>query len=62
MPNEKIKRAAKEKNVRLWRVAKMLKIQDSALSRKMREELPEEEATKILAIIDHLAQEKQEVV
>lgn len=62
MPNEKIKRAAKEKNVRLWKVAKMLNIQDSALSRKMREELPEEETARILAIIDQLAPEKQEAI
>lgn len=55
MPNEKIKRAAKDKNVRLWQVAKALKIQDSALSRKMREELSAEETAKILAIIDNLA-------
>ena len=62
MANETIKMAAKFKRIRLWMVAAELQIQDSALSRKLRQELPQEEKEKILAIIDRLAQEKQEEI
>lgn len=60
MANEIIKATAKRKSIRLWEVAESLEMQDSALSRKLRKELPQEEKEKILAIIDRLAQEKQE--
>ena len=57
MANEKVKAFAKEKKVYLWRVAERMGIQDSALSRKLRNELHEEEKQKILAIIEALAKE-----
>ena len=60
MANEIIKATAKRKSIRLWEVAESLEMQDSAFSRKLRKELPQEEKEKILAIIDRLAQEKQE--
>lgn len=60
MANEIIKANAKRKSIRLWEVAESLEMQDSAFSRKLRKELPQEEKEKILAIIDRLAQEKQE--
>ena len=54
MSKQEIKTRAKEKNVKLWEVAEALHMQDSALSRKLRHELPEAEKTKILAIIDEI--------
>lgn len=62
MANEIIKATAKRKSIRLWEVAESLEMQDSAFSRKLRKELPQEEKEKILAIIDRLAQEKQEEI
>lgn len=58
MTNIEIRCSAKENGVRLWEIAEALQIQDSALSRKLRKELPEEERTKILGIIAQLAEEK----
>lgn len=57
MKNEDIKRFAKQCGVRLWRVADSLGIQDSALSKKLRRELPAEEKEKIFSIIRELARE-----
>ena len=62
MANERIKRTCKNKKVKLWEVAEALGIQDSALSRKLRKELPEKETVNILHIIDQLAKGKAEVV
>ncbi len=58
MYNQEIRKAAKEKGVKLWEVAEALKIQESGLSRKLRHELPEEEKTKILALIDEIAERR----
>ena len=55
MANDKVKAFAKEKKVYLWRVAEYMGIQDSALSRKLRKELPPEEKQKILEAIESLA-------
>lgn len=60
--NANIRTAAKHNGVYLWEVAEALGIQDSALSRKLRKELPEKETVNILRIIDQLAKEKSEVV
>lgn len=57
MANETIKNYAKQNRVRLWEVAERLGIQDSALSRKLRKELPQEEKEKILTVIENLARE-----
>lgn len=62
MQNIEIRSSAKSKGVKMWRIAEELHIQDSALSRKLRHGLPQEEKEKILAIIDRLAQEKQEAI
>lgn len=56
--NNEIRRKAKEKGIKLWEVAEALKMQDSAFSRKLRHELPEEEKTKILALIDEIAERR----
>lgn len=57
MNNAEIRIFTKNSKVRLWQVAEVLGIQDSALSRKMRHELPPDEKQKILAIIEELAKE-----
>jgi len=48
--------AVKKSGVRFWRIAEELGIQDSALSRKLRKELPDEERDQILSIIRELSQ------
>ena len=60
--NMEIRNAAKKAGIRLWEVAAACGINDGNFSRKLRQELPQEEKEKILAIIDHLAQEKQEAI
>lgn len=56
MCNNDIKEYAKKHNVKLWRIANVLNINDGNLSRKLRFELPEEEKQKIYKIIDELAE------
>ena len=60
--NTEIRMAAKKCGIFLWEVAAACGINDGNFSRKLRKELPEEEKKNILAIIDRLAQEKQEVI
>ena len=55
--NVKIRRSAKEAGVRLWQVAEAIGMQDSAFSRKLRKELPQEEKDRIFKIIKELSQE-----
>ena len=61
MHNKEIRSAAKNAGVRLWEVAAAYGINDGNFSRKLRKELPQEEKDKILAIIDQLTKERQEV-
>ena len=61
MHNQEIRDAAKKSGIRLWQVAEIYGINDGNFSRKLRKELPQEEKQKILDIITHLAQNKQEV-
>lgn len=61
MHNKEIRVAAKNAGIRLWEVAEAYGINDNNFSRKLRKELPQEEKNKILAIIDKLAKERQEV-
>lgn len=56
LANLDVRGAAAGAGVRLWRVAAVLGISDSSLSRKLREELPAAEKEKILGIISDLAQ------
>lgn len=62
MHNKEIRSAAKNAGVRLWEVAAAYGINDGNFSRKLRQELPQGEKEKILAIINRLAQEKQEAI
>lgn len=61
MHNKEIRVAAKNAGIRLWEVAEAYGISDNNFSRKLRKELPQEEKDKIIAIIDKLAKERQEV-
>lgn len=56
MNNTDIRIAAKEANLHLWQVAEGLGICDSAFSRKLRHELPEDEKAKIRSVIKELSQ------
>lgn len=57
MSNQEIRNAAGGKGLRLWQVAEALGMNESAFSRKLRKELPQDEKEKILAVIDDLAKE-----
>ena len=56
--NERIKVAAKEKRVPLWEVASRLGVSESTMTRMMRQELSEDKAHNILAIINEVARER----
>lgn len=62
MFNKEIRDAAKKAGIHLWQVAAACGINDGNFSRKLRQELPQNEKQKILEIIDRLAQEKQEAI
>ena len=56
--NKEIKEAARKAGVYHYEIAERLNIQDSAFSRKLRRELPDQEKMEILEIIKTLAAEK----
>lgn len=58
--NMEIRNKAKSCGIRFWEIAAKLGINDGNFSRKLRQELPQEEKEKVLAIIDRLARERQE--
>ena len=57
MKNKKIREAVKQHGIRMWQVAEALGMQDSAFSRKLRHELPEDEQKQIIGVICELATE-----
>ena len=57
MNNKDVKNAAGACGIRLWQIADALGISDSAFSRKLRKELPQEEKDRIFAVIESLAKE-----
>lgn len=57
MKNIEVRNAAGGYGLRLWQIAEALGMNDSAFSRKLRKELPQEEKEKILAVIEKLAKE-----
>ena len=61
MNNKEIRNAAGGHGLKLWQVAEAIGMNESAFSRKLRKELPQEEKQRILETIDRLAQEKQGV-
>lgn len=54
--NKDVKKYAKSKGVRLWRVAEELGTSDSGFSRMLRHEFSEERKQEIMEIIDQLAE------
>jgi len=56
--NLEIRQKAKEKGVLLWEVADALKISEATMTRELRKELPPEEKSQLLNIIEKLAKEK----
>ena len=53
--NMKIREKSRTNGVSLWQIADALGMQESAFSKKLRKELPEDEQERILSIIDNLA-------
>lgn len=62
MFNKEIRDAARIAGVYLWQVAEAYGCNDGNFSRKLRKELPAEEKTKILGMIERIARERQGVV
>ena len=60
MCNQEIRKTAKEKKVYLWMVAEKMNVSEMTLTRKLRHELPDAEKAKILAIIDEIAERRNE--
>jgi hypothetical protein len=60
--NVEIRSAFMRAGVKQWQLAAALGFSETHFSRKLRHELPQEEKAKILAIIDQLAQDKQEAL
>ncbi len=56
--NKEIKEAARKAGVFHYEIAERLNIQESAFSRKLRRELPDQEKKELLEIIKTLAAEK----
>lgn len=52
MNNLRIRIAMTEKNVRQWELARLMGVSESVLSRRLREELPEEEQDRIVKLIE----------
>jgi hypothetical protein len=59
MKNSDIRIAAKKHNIKLWEIADVLELTDSALSRKLRYELDDKTKSKIFSIIEDLAVKKE---
>ena len=62
MNNKEIRTTAKNHGVKMWQIAEALGIQDSALSRRMRHELPDDERKQIIEIIENIAQQRKAVI
>ncbi len=59
MCNMKIRQAAKAARVKQWEICEHLGVWESAFSRTLRHELPPEEQSRILAVIETIAKEKE---
>lgn len=56
MRNKEVREAVKQAGIKMWMLADALHIQDSALSRKLRHELPEHEKEHILSVIHSIVE------
>ena len=55
MKNQEIRQAALAKGVRMWQIAEALGVHENTFSRRLRNELPQDERERILAVIDELS-------
>lgn len=62
MKNVEIRSAYMLAGIKQWQVAEALGISETHFSRKLRNDLPQEEKEKILAVIDRLANDKREEI
>ena len=58
MLNHSVRVAAASKDVKMWEIADAMKIHESTLSKKLRRELEEAEQTRIIALINEIAERK----
>ena len=59
MRNKDVREYAQNRNVKLWRIAAELNINDGNFSRKLRYELSEETKQQLYKIIDELAAKEE---
>ena len=59
MNNMKIRIKLLEHNKRLWWLARILGISESTITRRLREEMPEDEQERIVQLIEEKAGEEQ---
>ena len=59
MKNIKIRVKLMEHNKRLWWLARILGISESTITRRLREEMPEDEQERIIQLIEEKAGEEQ---
>ena len=57
--NSDIREAAKAAGVKLWQVAKAAGVSDNTLTRRLREELPLKQKTRIFEIIEDLKENQE---
>ena len=60
--NARIRQACKENNLKLWEVADLLGVCAQTLTLRMRHEMPEEEQSKIIAMIIDEAEKRKETL
>lgn len=60
MSNNDIRDAAKSRGVFLWQIAERVGMNDGNFSRKLRQELSDEDKKEIMVIIDELAKERED--
>ncbi len=58
--NQKIRRESRANDVPLWKIAKRLGISEPTMTRRLREELPEQDQQEILSVIADIAREERE--
>ena len=59
MDNQDIRRIARAEGIPMWRIAKALGISEPTMTRRMRQELPENEKEKLKVIIRNLSEEER---
>lgn len=62
MANEVIKTAARANKVFLWEIAEACGVTEGTFCRKLRHELPAEECSRLMTIIEELGKKKREAM